>query len=90
MKGNGRVRKYINESNVYVFFAGAGRHPLKQVFDIYIEEEISEEQVERVLEPVLKKIYAGAFSRPGSKFRLAGATLSVFAMAIITAFVTGN
>ena len=37
---------------------------LKQIFDKYIEDTITEEQINRVLEPVLKLIREGAFDRP--------------------------
>jgi hypothetical protein len=36
---------------------------LKQVFDGYIEDTITEEQVQRVLAPVLRLIRDGAFGR---------------------------
>jgi len=35
---------------------------LKAIFDWHMEETISDEQVRHILEPVLKKIQAGAFS----------------------------
>ena len=34
---------------------------LKEIFDRYSEDSITEEQVQRVLEPVLKMIYEGKF-----------------------------
>jgi len=37
---------------------------LKQIFDQVAEETISEEQVQRVLAPVLARIHAGEFGRP--------------------------
>lgn len=37
---------------------------LKEIFDIYEEETITEDQVKRVLEPVLKMIREGRFDRP--------------------------
>jgi hypothetical protein len=37
---------------------------LKQVFDMHIEETFTDEQVRRVLEPVLRLIREGAFDRP--------------------------
>jgi len=42
----------------------AGSSALKQVFDGYIEDTITDEQVWRVLEPVLRLIRQGAFDRP--------------------------
>ena len=41
---------------------------LKQVFDGYIEDTITDEQVLKILEPVLKLIEQGAFDRPRSIF----------------------
>ena len=43
---------------------------LKQVFDGYIEDTITDEQVWKVLEPVVKLIEQGAFDRPRSIFGL--------------------
>gem|GEM_PF-5629041 len=37
---------------------------LKLVFDKYLEDSITEEQVQRILEPVLKMILEGRFDRP--------------------------
>jgi len=37
---------------------------LKQVFDKYVEDTITEEQINRVLEPVVRLIREGAFDRP--------------------------
>ena len=45
---------------------------LKQVFDKYIEETISDEQTERVLAPVIRLIMNGAFNRPHRFFGLGG------------------
>ncbi len=39
---------------------------LKYIFDRCAEESITDEQVARVLAPVLAMIRAGAFDRPGS------------------------
>ena len=36
---------------------------LKQVFEKYAEESITEEQVRRVLEPILRMIYEGRFDK---------------------------
>ena len=41
-----------------------GTSVLKQVFDGYIEDTVTDEQVQRVLEPVLRLIRDGAFNRP--------------------------
>lgn len=41
---------------------------LKQVFEGYIEDTITDEQVCKVLEPVLKLIEQGAFDRPRNLF----------------------
>ena len=41
---------------------------LKQVFDSYVEDTVSNEQVCRVLEPVLRLIREGAFDRPRHLF----------------------
>jgi hypothetical protein len=41
---------------------------LKQVFDRYVEDTISDEQMNRVLEPVLRLIREGAFDRPRGFF----------------------
>jgi len=89
MTGSGRENKGSRGNNAYVYIGNMGMHPLKQVFDMYIEEEISDEQTRRVLEPVLKMINEGAFSRPRSTFFLAKSTLSLFAVAIIAAVVAG-
>jgi len=37
---------------------------LKQVFDLYVEESITDNQVSRVLDPVIKLIMEGVFNRP--------------------------
>ena len=37
---------------------------LKEIFDHYIEDTITSEQIRRVLEPVLKMIREGKFDRP--------------------------
>jgi len=58
------------DNNGCIYFAGVDRHPLKQVFDMYIEEEISDEQIQRVLKPVLKLISEGAFNRPCFPFNM--------------------
>ena len=41
---------------------------LKQIFDGYIEDTVSNEQIHRVLEPVLRLIGEGAFDRPRRLF----------------------
>ena len=46
----------------------SGKTVLKQVFEGYIEDTITDEQVMKVLEPVLKLIEQGAFDRPRSIF----------------------
>lgn len=48
---------------------------LKKIFDIYIEDSISDEQVNRVLNPVLSLIKEGKFDRP-RRFSLRGARKS--------------
>jgi len=45
---------------------------LKQVFDKYIEDTVTDEQVEKVLKPVLRLIRSGAFSRPRRLFGFGG------------------
>ena len=37
---------------------------LTRVFEFYVEDSISDEQVTRILEPILKMIEEGAFDRP--------------------------
>jgi len=46
----------------------SGDTVLKQVFEGYIEDTITDEQVLKVLEPVLKLIEQGVFDRPRSIF----------------------
>lgn len=41
---------------------------LKQVFDGYIEDSVTDDQVRRVLEPVIKLIRDGVFDRRRSFF----------------------
>ena len=41
---------------------------LKQVFDGYIDDTVSNEQICRVLEPVLRLISEGVFDRPRRSF----------------------
>ena len=41
---------------------------IKQVFDGYIKDTVTDEQVNRVLEPVLRLIGEGAFDRPRHLF----------------------
>ena len=89
MKINGRESNDRKESDVCVFVAGAGWHPLKQVFDMYIEEEISDEQIQRVLEPVLKLINEGAFSKPHKMHNPAKSVMSLLAAVVMTAFAAG-
>jgi len=43
---------------------------LKQVFDWYVRESISDEQVHRILEPILQMIREGRFDRPKVSFYL--------------------
>ena len=43
---------------------------MKQVFDGYIEDTITDEQVWRVLEPVFRLIRQGTFDRPRGMFGL--------------------
>ena len=45
---------------------------MKQIFDKYIDETITDEQIIRVLEPVIRLIRKGAFSRPRRLFGLGG------------------
>ena len=47
--------KYSNQET----FSPSGTCTLKQIFELMAEEMISDEQVERVLEPVRKMIYSG-------------------------------
>ncbi len=47
-----------------------GTPALKQIFDRFADESISSEEVDRVLEPVLALIQAGAFDRPRRRHRL--------------------
>ena len=56
------------------------RHVLSEVFDRYIEDTITEEQLRRVLDPVIKMIMEGKFDRPYRKAlkRVARAISSVF------------
>jgi len=42
---------------------------VKQVFDGYIEDTITDEQIFRILEPVLMRIKSGAYDRPHGLFR---------------------
>jgi|GEM_PF-3550169 len=93
MTANGRESK---KSNICVYTAGVGLQPqgywLKYVFDRYIEEEISDEQIRRVLDPVLRLIREGKFSRPRhrkSAARPALSVLSVLSVAIVAAFAAG-
>ena len=44
------------------------RNIIKQVFDGYIEDTITDEQIKRILEPVLRRIRSGAFDRPRKFF----------------------
>jgi len=37
---------------------------LKQIVDLYAEETVSDEHIERILEPVVAMIQAGKFDRP--------------------------
>jgi len=48
----------------------SGRLVIRQVFEGYIEDTISDEQVLRILEPILKLINEGAFDRPRGLFAL--------------------
>ena len=41
---------------------------IRQVFDGYIEDTITDEQIKRILEPVLRRIRSGAFDRPRNFF----------------------
>jgi len=41
-----------------------GEYSMKFIFDEYIENNITDEQVNRILEPVLKMILEGRFDRP--------------------------
>ena len=41
---------------------------IKQIFEGYIEDTISDEQIRRILEPVLKLINEGAFDKPRGLF----------------------
>ena len=45
---------------------------LKQVFDKYIEDTITDEQTKRVMEYMIKLIMNGAFNRPNRLFGLGG------------------
>lgn len=37
---------------------------LKEIFDKYVEDTISEEKIRRVLKPIYKMIHEGMFDRP--------------------------
>ena len=52
--------------------SGAKTTVMKQVFDKYIEDTITDEQVNRVLEPIIRLIRQGAFSRPRRFLGLGG------------------
>lgn len=59
---------YKDNNNIVCFSAAGVMAPqqipvLKQMFDRWIDEKISDEQVARVLEPVLRLIREGAFAR---------------------------
>lgn len=45
-------------------YRSTGTSALKQVFDGYIEDSYTDEQIRRILEPVLRLIKQGAFDRP--------------------------
>jgi len=49
-------------------YSQSGSATMKQVFDRYIEDSITEEQIRRILEPVLRRIREGAFDRPRNIF----------------------
>jgi len=50
----------------------AGIPILKQVFDGYIEDSVTEEQIQRILEPVFQLILLGTFDRPRRFFLVVG------------------
>jgi len=45
------------------------KNTVKQVFDGYIEDTITDEQISRILEPVLKRIKSGAYDHPHGLFK---------------------
>ena len=47
-----------------IYSESANKTTIKKVFDGYAEDTISEEQVQRVLAPILKLIREGYFDRP--------------------------
>jgi len=51
---------------------GSKKPTLTQVFDGYIEDTVTDEQVQKVLEPVLRLIRTGAFNRPRKLFDFGG------------------
>jgi len=53
-----------NASSYYKADVGHIEPALKQLFDRYAEESITEEQVRHVLEPVLRMISEGRFDEP--------------------------
>jgi len=55
----------MNNENTLIAPGGLPDVPvLKQIFDRYVEDTISDEQLRRVLEPVLRMIDEGEFDRP--------------------------
>jgi len=45
------------------------KNTVKQVFDGYIEDTITDEQIVRILEPVLMRIKSGVYDRPRGFFK---------------------
>ena len=43
---------------------------IRQLFDSYVEETITEEQIQRLLSPVLRMIYNGCFDSPRKWFQI--------------------
>ena len=48
----------------------SGTSVLKQIFDGHIEDTITDEQIVRILEPVLRRIREGAFDRRRTIFSM--------------------
>ena len=59
---------YYMEGKIVRNYKPSNKTVLKQVFDGYIEDSITDEQILRILEPVFKRIRSGAFDRPRGLF----------------------
>ena len=68
-----------------------GASALRNVFDLYAEYSITEEQVERVLAPVIKMIQDGKFDKPRQKhftwlFKSMMSIIAVGALILVISF----